>query len=110
MPPRDALGEFEQMVLLAIARLGDNAYGVSIRDEIKACTGRSVSRGAIYVTLDRLENRGFIKTWLADPTPERGGKAKRLCRVQAAGKRALIDARTVLEQMWTGLDPQFGKS
>jgi PadR family transcriptional regulator len=109
MPQRDALGEFEQLVLLAIVRLGENAYGVSIRDEIRSCTGRTVARGAVYITLDRLEGRGYIKTWLADPTPERGGKAKRRCRVEASGKRALLESRTVLAQMWTGLDPQFGK-
>jgi DNA-binding PadR family transcriptional regulator len=107
MPQRDALGEFEQLVLLAIVRLGENAYGVSIRDEIRLCTGRLVSRGAIYITLDRLEGRGYIKTWLADPTPERGGKSKRLCHVEAAGKRALVESRTALAQMWSGLDPHF---
>lgn len=109
MSQRDALGEFEQLVLLAIARLDDGAYGVSIRDEIRSRTGRSVSRGAIYITLDRLEARGYIRTWLADPTPERGGKAKRLCCLEAVGKRALIESRTALEKMWIGLDPQFGK-
>jgi DNA-binding PadR family transcriptional regulator len=107
MTQRDTLGEFEQLVLLAVVRLDDNAYGVSIRDEIYSCTGRRASRGAIYVTLDRLESRGYIKTWLADPTPERGGKSKRLCRVEAAGKRALVESRTALAQMWSGLNPHF---
>ena len=96
-------------MLLAIARLSDAAYGVSIRDEIKARTGRSVSRGAIYITLDRLESRGYLRTWLADPTPERGGKAKRLCALEASGVRALIESRKTLEQMWLGLDPILGR-
>jgi PadR family transcriptional regulator PadR len=109
MPSREALGEFEQLVLLAVARLSDRAYGVSIRDEIRSCTGRSVSRGAIYITLDRLESRGYIRTWLADPTPARGGKAKRLCALEAKGIRALIESRKVLEQMWRGLDVALGR-
>jgi len=109
MPKREALGEFEQLVLLAVARLGDGAYGVSIRDEIKTRTGRSVSRGAIYITLDRLEGRGYVRTWLADPTPERGGKAKRLCALEPKGARALIESRAMLEQMWRGLDPALGR-
>jgi PadR family transcriptional regulator, regulatory protein PadR len=108
MSNREALGEFEQIVLLAVARLGDAAYGVSIREEIKTCTGRSVSRGSIYVTLDRLEARGYIRTWLADPTPERGGKSKRLCALEPGGVRALIEARKALDQMWRGLDPALG--
>ena len=109
MSSRETLGEFEQIVLLAVARLADAAYGVSIREEIKTCTGRGVSRGAIYVTLDRLEARGYIRTWLADPTPERGGKAKRLCALEPKGARALVQARKALDQMWQGLDPVLGR-
>ena len=109
MSQREVLGEFEQLVLLAIIRLGKNAYGVAIRDEIKARTGRSVSRGAIYITLDRLESKGYIRTWLADPTPERGGKAKRMCAVEASSVKALKESRTALERMWRGLDLIFGK-
>jgi len=71
------LGEFEQVVLLAILRLGDDAYAVTIRDEILQCTGRDVSRGSIYITLDRLETKGYLRSRLADSTPERGGRAKR---------------------------------
>ena len=71
------LGEFEHMVLLAIMRLGEDAYAVPVRDEIARCTGRDVSRGSIYITLDRLETKGYLKSRLADPTPERGGRAKR---------------------------------
>jgi DNA-binding PadR family transcriptional regulator len=108
MSNREALCEFEQIVLLAVARLADAAYGVSIREEIKTCTGRSVSRGAIYVTLDRLEARGYVRTWLADPTPERGGKAKRRCALQPKGARTLIETRKALDEMWRGLDPALG--
>ena len=77
MAPTDvsALGEFEQVVLLSILRLGDDAYAVSVRDEIARCTGREVSRGSIYITLDRLETKGYLKSRLADPTPERGRSA-----------------------------------
>ena len=68
------LGEFEHVVLLAILRLGDDAYAVTMRDEILRCTGRDVSRGSVYITLDRLETKGYLRSRLADPTPERGGR------------------------------------
>ena len=70
-----SLGEFEQVVLLAILRLGDNAYGVTIRSEITACTRREVAPGALYTTLDRMEDKGIVRSWLGDPTPQRGGRA-----------------------------------
>jgi PadR family transcriptional regulator, regulatory protein PadR len=108
MPNRESLGEFEQLVLLAVARLGEAAYGVSICHEIKAQAGRNVSRGAVYITLDRLEHRGYIRTWLADPTPERGGKSKRLCAMEPTGAQVLIESRETLERMWRGLDPALG--
>ena len=78
-----SLGEFEQIVLLAILRLGEFAYGVSIRDEIAACTGRAPAPGALYTTLDRLENKGMVGSRLVDPTPLRGGRAKRYFNVTA---------------------------
>ena len=81
------LGEFEHMVLLAIMRLGDDAYAVPVRDEIARCTGRDVSRGSIYITLDRLETKGYLKSRLADPTPERGGRAKRYYALRPRGGR-----------------------
>jgi len=99
------LGEFEQMVLLAIAQLTGEAYGVPIVEEIERRTGRSVSRAAVYVTLRRLEEKGFVSSWMGDPTPERGGKARRYVRLEAEGARALSEARRVAEQMWNGLDP-----
>ena len=91
MAPTDvsALGEFEQVVLLSILRLGDDAYAVSVRDEIARCTGREVSRGSIYITLDRLETKGYLKSRLADPTPERGGRAKRYYALRPRAIEAL---------------------
>jgi PadR family transcriptional regulator PadR len=82
------LGEFEYLLLTAAARLGDVAYGASIRQEIEAATRRNCSIGALYTTLDRLEAKGFIKTWMGDPTPQRGGRAKRMVRVTAKGIQA----------------------
>src|SRR4030095_14192189 len=82
------LGEFEYLMLTAAARLGDEAYGAAIRQEIEEATGAPCSIGALYTTLDRLERKGLIKTWRGDPTPERGGRPKRMVRVTAAGTRA----------------------
>jgi PadR family transcriptional regulator PadR len=85
------LGEFEYLMLTAVARLGDEAYGVAIRQEIEDATGRPCSIGALYTTLDRLEAKGFIKTWMGDPTPQRGGRPKRMVRISAKGTRAAAD-------------------
>src|ERR1700685_2002701 len=82
------LGEFEYLLLTAAARLDEDAYGVSIRQEIEAATGSPCSIGALYTTLDRLETKGLIKTWMGDPTPQRGGRPKRMVRVTASGVRA----------------------
>ena len=99
------LGEFEQMVLLAIVHLRGEAYGIPIVEEIERRTGRSVARAAVYVTLRRLEEKGLVSTWLGDPTPERGGKARRYVKLEAAGVRALREARHAADRMWYGLDP-----
>jgi DNA-binding PadR family transcriptional regulator len=99
-----ALGEFEQVVLLAILRLGDEAYAVSVRDEILQCTGRDVSRGSIYITLDRLETKGYLKSRLADPTPERGGRAKRYYALRPRAVEALKESRRALVALWRGLE------
>ena len=99
------IGEFEQMVLLAIAHLRGEAYGIPIVEEIERRTGRSVARAAVYVTLRRLEDKGFISSWMSDPTPERGGKPRRYVKLAADGARALREARQVAERMWSGLDP-----
>ena len=99
------LGEFEQIVLLAIAHLRGDAYGIPIVEEIERRTGRSVSRAAVYVTLRRLEEKGFVSSWMGDPTPERGGKARRHVKIEPDGARALREARQIAERMWRGLDP-----
>ena len=81
------LGEFEFLLLAAAAKLGEDAYGAAIRREIERTSRRTCSIGALYTTLDRLEKKGFIKTWMGDPTPERGGRPKRLVRVTGKGSR-----------------------
>ena len=99
------LGEFEQLVLLAIAHLREEAYGIPIVEEIERRTGRTVARAAVYITLRRLEEKGFVSSWMSDPTPERGGTARRYVKLKPEGVRALRDARHVAERMWQGLDP-----
>lgn len=102
------LGEFEQVVLLAVVRLGNEAYGMTVRREIAERTGRNVSIGAVYVTLDRLEEKGYVKSWSGDPTLARGGRAKRFFRIQAAGATALRESREALAAMESGLAPNWG--
>jgi PadR family transcriptional regulator, regulatory protein PadR len=97
------LGEFEHIVVLALLRLNDNAYGVSVRQEIEARTDRDVSIGAIYATLDRLEAKGFVKSRLGDPTPERGGRSKRFFRVTAKGVTAINRTHEAIHRMTQGL-------
>lgn len=99
------LGEFEQSVLLAIAHLGDAAYGVSVRHEIETRSGRVVSIGALYTAIDRLERKGYVRSTLSEPTPERGGRAKRFVRLTAAGAAALQRSRELMDRMWAGLTP-----
>jgi PadR family transcriptional regulator PadR len=99
----DFLGEFEQLILFAILRLGDDAYGVTVRDEIENRTGRGVSAGAVYTALVRLEARGFVTSWFGDPTPARGGRRKRHYRVEAAGQRALQRTYDNLRSMAQGV-------
>jgi PadR family transcriptional regulator PadR len=105
MPGPAYLGEFEHIVLLAVLRLGDTAYGVTVRQEIEIRTGRDVSIGAIYATLSRLETKGLVKSRAGEPTPERGGRGKRLFRVTAHGVRSVNEAQRVLRQMLDGLEP-----
>jgi DNA-binding PadR family transcriptional regulator len=100
---RTFLGEFEQIVLLAMARVGDDAYAVSVHDEILQTTGRSVSIPAVYVTLSRLDKKGLVESWMGDPSPTRGGRAKRHFKLSEAGREALSEARNVLDQLWAGL-------
>jgi PadR family transcriptional regulator PadR len=100
----EPLGEFEQVVLLAILRLGDDAYAVTIGREILACTGRDVARGSIYITLDRLETKGYLKSWFGDPTPERGGRAKRYYALRPRAIEALREGRRALVSLWRGIE------
>jgi PadR family transcriptional regulator len=98
-----ALGEFEQVVLLAILRLGEEAYGVTIRREIAKCTEREPAPGALYTTLDRLEEKALVSSAYGDPTPERGGRAKRYFTVTASGVRAVARAQRAYQRLLKGL-------
>jgi PadR family transcriptional regulator, regulatory protein PadR len=104
MGQRERLGEFEQIVMLAILRLGDEAYGVPIRLEIQERTGRAVTVGALYRTLDRLEHKGYVSSAFSDPTPERGGRSKRYFKVKPVGLRTLRASHEALTAMWDGLE------
>jgi len=97
------IGDFEQRILLALIRLGAEAYGVTIRDEIETRTGRAISPGALYTALTRMEKRGLVASRLGEPTPERGGKRKRLYTVQPAGERALARVYESLRLMASGM-------
>ena len=98
------LGEFEQLVLLAILRLEDGAYGVSIRAELERCAKRRTTPGALYTTLDRMERKGLVSARNGEPTPERGGRAKRFYRATKGGKASLVGAQAAFHRMLTGLD------
>lgn len=99
----DFLGEFEQLILFALLRLGEEAYGVTVRDEIEARTGRDISAGAVYTALERLESRGFVSSWFGEPTAARGGRRKRHYRIEPAGLRALGRAYDGLQSMARGV-------
>src|SRR5215469_9466328 len=100
---RGYLGEFELMLLLAISHLGEEAYGVPISRELELHRGRSVSVGSVYAALERLEAKGLITSSLGDPTPERGGKAKRYFRVTRKGLRQVSETRQVLTKLWQAI-------
>jgi len=106
MSSREYLGEFEQIVMLALLRLGKTAYGVPVRQEIEQRTKRAVSVGALYSTLDRLEAKGYVASWFADPTAERGGRAKRFFRVEPLGLKAIQRSQKAMATMLEGLDLQ----
>jgi len=101
------LGEFEQLVLLALVRLGSEAYGVAIRDEIEREAGRDVTLGAVYTTLLRLENKGLVSSRLGEPSPQRGGRRKKYYRPLAAGRRELLSSLEAIRSMTRGLEPGF---
>jgi PadR family transcriptional regulator PadR len=102
------LGDFEHIVLLAILRLGETAYGVTIRSVIAECTRRTPSRGALYTTLDRLENKGLVQSAFGKPTAERGGRAKRYFRITERGHRALIETQRSYQALLAGIDLRRG--
>jgi PadR family transcriptional regulator PadR len=110
MADRDSLGEFEILVLLGTLRAGDDAYGVTIRRQIAERTGREVSRGAVYVTLERLEQKGYLESHLGGASPRRGGRRKRLYRLRAPGREALRAALDRLSRMSEGLEPALERS
>ena len=97
------MGEFEQLVLLALLRLGNDAYGMEVREEIEQRTGREISYGAVYTTLDRLERKGLVTYRLGEATAERGGRARKYFRVSPAGADALRETRAALTVMWQGV-------
>lgn len=102
--------DFEQQVLLAVWRLEDGAYGASVRDELEAAIGRDVAQGAVYVTLVRLEKKGLLASSMSDPTPVRGGKAKRIFRILPAGIAGVHAAREAMDRLWDGLPEPAGES
>ena len=103
MAKGDYLGEFEHIVLLTVLRLGDGAYGAMIRVEIERVTGRSAAIGAVHATLERLERKGLVSSWIGEPTAERGGKAKRHFKLEGDGVSALKNARKTLERLHAGV-------
>jgi PadR family transcriptional regulator PadR len=99
-----ALGDFEQLVLLGVLRLRDDAYGAAIRQEIHARSGRDVSINAVYTTLDRLENKGLLRSWIGDPTPQRGGRRRKFYALRPAGLAAMRQAYHAFRAMADGLE------
>jgi len=110
MAERIYLGEMELMVLLAVVRLGDGAYGVPISKELLELAGRELAFGSIYAALDRMQRKGFVSSVLGDSTPERGGRAKRYFRATPAGIRALKTTRTALMNLWSGIPLLEGRA
>jgi|SRR6185312_1120958 len=106
---RGYLGEFELMVILTLIQLGEDAYGVPISRELEKSRGRSVSVGSVYAALERLEQKGLVASSLGDPTPERGGKAKRYFRVTKEGLRQVHRTRQVLTRLWRQLPELKGE-
>jgi DNA-binding PadR family transcriptional regulator len=102
--PSPVLGDFEQLVLLGVLRLDQDAYGAAIRQEIHARSGRDVSINAVYTTLDRLERKGLLRSWVGDPTPQRGGRRRKFYALRPAGGAALRHAYQAFASMVDGLE------
>jgi PadR family transcriptional regulator PadR len=110
MAKPDSLGQFEQLVLTAILTLREDAYGVTIHAKVaELANPKPISLGAIYVTLDRLEDKGLVSSWLSEPTSERGGRAKRCYRLEAVGERALEESAVTAKRIWDGIVEVWGK-
>jgi PadR family transcriptional regulator PadR len=110
MAKPDSLGQFEQLVLTAILALREDAYGVSIHSKVRELARpKAVSLGAVYVTLDRLEDKGLVASWLSNPTEQRGGRAKRCYRVEAAGERALRESAVTAKRIWDAITEVWGE-
>jgi PadR family transcriptional regulator len=107
MPDPTYLGELEQIVLLAVMRLGDGAYATPILEQIESQAGRRVARGALYTALDRLESKGCLRSKLGEPLPERGGRARRYFTVTPAAVRLLKESRLALMRLWRGIESQL---
>ena len=103
------LGEFEEVVLLAVLRAGEEAYAIPVREEIRRRARRQVARGALYTALDRLEEKGLLSSRLGEPLPERGGRARRYYAVSARGLAALRGSRRTRLDLWQGLEAVLGK-
>jgi DNA-binding PadR family transcriptional regulator len=107
MAKGEFLGEFEQLVLLALIRLGDEAYGMAVRRELETRAGRDVSIGAVYATLDRLESKGLVRSKLGETSDDRGGRTKKCFTISAAGARALEKSQQAIRQMLEGLPSRW---
>ena len=110
MRKRDNLGNCELMVMLAVMRLGENAYGVPISREIESTTKREVAVGSVYAALERLEDKGLVASRVGEPTAERGGRAKRYFRITAKGLRVVRDTQHALTRLWRGLPGLEGET
>lgn len=109
MPRSDSLGQFEQLVLSSVVTLGDNAYGITIHKKVhELASSQAVTLGAIYVALDRLEDKGFVSSWLSEPTAARGGRAKRCYRLEVPGERALKESLATARRMAVSVMPIWG--
>src|SRR6202522_2819456 len=110
MAKAESLGQFEQLVLTAILARREDAYGVTIHSKVQELAApKAISLGAVYVTLDRLEDKGLVSSRLTDPTPERGGRAKRCYQLEALGERALEESAVTAKRMWDGIVEVWGK-
>jgi DNA-binding PadR family transcriptional regulator len=110
MRHRTSLGELEHMILAAVIRLGDGAYGASILEEIEAQARRRVPAGSLYVTLDRLERKGLIVSRMGDPEPGRGGRPKRFVSATREGVKAVREVREALLGLWSGIEGRLEKA